>query len=830
MADEKNSKTSDPGPLVFVRQIGFYARPYWLKTALCLLAATIRAAFMLALPLFYKEIFDGVLAAKDSDLLVRLLALMAVGFAVAVVADLLQAWLSSELAARVMADLRGRMYTHLQQLSEAFYARTQIGDLMSRFTNDLFSIDWAVSVSLVQTYFYMLMSLASTALLFYFDWRLALITVVVLPLTFIGPKLMSGRVLRSSGERKGEEAEVAKVLQEDLAGHQVIQAFGLQRFFLDRFFNRLHRLYNSGRRANLDGAYLAKASDVGVIVVQLVIVAIGAFLALDGQLSGGDLVGFLTVLFTVGNSIKMLTQLVPDLLDGAVSMRRVNEIFAEQAEGEDLEGGELAPLSQEIRFEGVDFSYSGQELNLADLNFSVRAGQSVAFVGRSGSGKSTVLNLLTRFYQESGGRITLDGRDLRTVSRSALRAQIGAVFQNTYLFNTTIRENIRQGRLDASDEEVEAAAKAAEIHQFIIDQPDGYDSTVGEGGGQLSGGQRQRIALARAILRDPAILVLDEATSALDPSTEAAVNATLEKLAADRTMLSVTHRLTSVTNLDCIFVLDKGKLVEEGRHKELLNLKGIYYEMWQEFALELTGDALMGEKIEAESALQQPTLAGEPDDELAELDRLMGTDTDELSQLIQQFEGEAAGEDREAQQLRETNQRWAQLVGTDRLTGLPNKMSFLEALVPVEIQQAQRAGDPIGFVMMSPDNFGVINEQHGRNAGDAIIAELARLLEEITKGEELLGHLDGSNFAVVFYPATGDQARARAGELQTQVAAHEFIYEGVQIQLTLSAGAASLDSAALGDPREAAEDISTRLNDALYRAKKAGGNCVEMVE
>ena len=830
MAEAVNHTEKAPGPLAFVRQIGTYARPYWLKSALCLLAATIRAAFMLALPLFYKEIFDGVLAAKDGELLLRLLVLMAGGFAVAVLADLVQTWLSSELAARIMADLRGRMYTHLQQLSEAFYARTQIGDLMSRFTNDLFSIDWAVSASLVQTFFYALMSLASTALLFYFDWHLALITAVALPLTFVGPKLMSGRVLRSSGERKGEEAEVAKVLQEDLAGHRVIQAFGLQHLFLDRFLQRLRRLYRSGRRANLDSAFLAKTSDVGVIVVQLLIVSIGAFLALEGYLSGGDLVGFLTVLFAVGNSIKMLTQLVPDLLDGAVSMSRVNELFAHRVESEEGKGEELAQFAEEIRFENVDFSYTGQELNLDGINFSVQAGQSVAFVGRSGSGKSTVVNLLTRFYEESSGCITLDGRDLRTVSRSALRAQIGAVFQHTYLFNTTVRENIRQGRLGASDAEVEEAAKAAEIHHFIAEQPNGYDTMVGEGGGQLSGGQRQRIALARAILRDPTILVLDEATSALDPTTEAAVNKTLEKLAADRTMLSVTHRLTSVTNLDCIFVLDKGRLVEEGRHKELLNLKGTYYEMWLEFALELTGDVLMGEKTAAESALQQTAFSSEPDDELAELDRLMGTDADELSQLIQQFEGEAAGEDRETQRLRETNQRWAQLVGTDRLTGLPNKMSFLEALVPVEMQQAQRAGDPIGFVVMSPDNFGVINEQYGRNAGDAIIAQLAQHLETITKGEELLGHLDGSNFAVVLYPATVDQARARAEALQAQVAECDFSYEGAQIQLTLSAGAASLDSAALSDPREAAEDIFSQLNDALYRAKKAGGNRVEMVK
>lgn len=338
------------------------------------------------------------------------------------------------------------MYAHLQRLSEGFYARTQIGELMSRFTNDLFSIDWAVSASLLQTFSYSLLTVSSTALLFYFDWRLALATLVVLPLTAIGPKLFSGRVLRSSDERKQQESEVSKVLQEDIAGHKVIQAFGLQQLFFDRFQGRLTQLYRSGVRANLDGAFLAKASDIGVIVVQLLIVSVGAFLALTGFLSSGDLVGFLTVLFAVGNSIKMLTQLVPDLLDGAVGMQRVNQLFAETADDEltdgEVAGGpaELPPLTREIRFDRVHFSYTGEELNLSDLSFHIAAGQSVAFVGRSGSGKSTILNLLTRFYDCTEGSISIDGRDLSTVARQSVRSQVGVVFQHTYLFNTSVRE------------------------------------------------------------------------------------------------------------------------------------------------------------------------------------------------------------------------------------------------------------------------------------------------------------------------------------------------------------------------------------------------------
>ena len=272
-------------------------------------------------------------------------------------------------------------------------------------------------------------------------------------------------------------------------------------------------------------------------------------------------------------------------------------------------------------------------------------------------------------------------------------------------------------------------------------------------------------------------------------------------------------------------------MINSGTHKELLNLKGIYYEMWQEFALEMTGNALMGEQVDTSSKDEGWTPGKQAaDSELAELDQLMEVDTDELTELIQQFEAEDTGVDQEVQQLRETNQRWAQLVGTDRLTGLPNRLSFLEALVPMEIQQAQHNGDPIGFLLLSADNLGVVNEQYGRNAGDQVLRELAEFMQSVSKGEELLGHLDGTNFALILYPATAEDARIRAEELQGLIAEHRFEYEGTEIQLTLSAGVDSVDSASINDPRTVAEEVFTGLNEALYQAKKMGGNRVEVVE
>jgi ATP-binding cassette subfamily B protein len=823
-----NAANSAPPPAAwdFVRQIGAYARPYGTRTALCGLTVVVRVAFLLALPLFYREIFDHVLGQGDGRLLVHLLAWMGAAFAAAVAADLAQAWLAADLAGRIMGDVRRRMHRHLMRLSEGFYARAQIGEIMSRFTNDLFSVDWAVSVSLVQTLSAGLLAAASTALLFWLDWRLALPTLALLPLTFAGPRLFSQRVLRANSQRKQDEAELARLLQEDIAGHRVIQAYGLQARFGERFEERLRQLRRSGLRANLDAAFLAKTSEVGVVVVQLLIVSGGAALALQGFLSAGDLVAFLTVLFAVGSAVKMLTQFVPDLLDGAAGLQRVNALLAEEAT-EDEGGNGFPGFSREIRFEEVGFSYNRTQRTLEGVSLAIARGQSVAFVGRSGSGKSTLLNLLARFYELDRGRITIDGRDLASVPRQALRAQMGAVFQHAHLFDTTIRENIRLGRLSATDAEVEEAAKAAEIDQFIRGLPEGYDTAVGEGGSRLSGGQRQRIALARAILRDPAILVLDEATSALDPRTEAAVNQTLEKLAADRTLVSVTHRLSAAAGMDCIFVLDQGRIVERGRHKELLNLKGLYYDMWQEHSLELTGNVLLGER--AAAPLPAVRLAGE-EDELAELERRLEMGPDELTQLIHKLEAQEEGAQQEAQELRQINQRWAQLVGTDRLSGLPNKLAFLEALVPAEIQQAQKRGDPLGFLLLSADNLGAVNEAHGRNAGDQVIRELAAFLHSVTRGEETLAHLDGANFALLLYPASTERVHQRAQTLREQVAGHPIRCADTQIRLTISAAVVSLDSAALTDPKAATVEAFERLNGALYRAKKVGGNHVEIAQ
>jgi ATP-binding cassette subfamily B protein len=300
-------------------------------------------------------------------------------------------------------------------------------------------------------------------------------------------------------------------------------------------------------------------------------------------------------------------------------MQRIQELLDEKPGVVDPPDAQPLPrLSQEIKFTGVKFGYTPAQLNLDDVSFTIRAGESVAFVGPSGSGKSTVLMILNRFYEPDAGTVVFDGHDVRSASQQSLRMQLGIVFQESLLFNTTIRENIRVGKPEATDEEVESAARAAEIHGIITAMPEGYDTPVGERGGRLSGGQRQRVAIARALLRDPRVLVLDEATSALDSATEAAINNTLERAAKGRTLVSVTHRLASIVGMDHIFVMEAGRLVEHGRHKELLALGGVYSDLWEKqhgFVIDEGG----GTRVEASRLRSIPMLQSLDDGSLSQL-------------------------------------------------------------------------------------------------------------------------------------------------------------------------------------------------------------------
>ena len=369
--------------------------------------------------------------------------------------------------------------------------------------------------------------------------------------------------------------------EESLAAHSVIKAFDLQGTMLAGYGRRLAKLYRSTVHASwLSGLQAASISGSGS---SLLIIAItgGAVLAVRGELSVGGLVGVIDLLWFMIGNLQSLAGVLPPLQRSAAGMARIQEVLDAPEEMAEKPGARPLPrFAGAIELRNVSFAYRASAPTLSHVSVTIRAGESIAIVGPSGSGKSTMLGLLLRLHDPSGGAITIDGHDLRTVTQTSLRTQIGVVFQESYLFDMTLRENIRLGNPEASDGEIEAAARDAGIHEFIASLPRGYDTRVGERGGGLSGGERQRVALARALVRRPAILILDEATSALDAQAEAAFHRTLQKLSEARTVVSVTHRMATPM-AGRILVLSGGRLVEDGSHDELIERSGVYSELWQ---------------------------------------------------------------------------------------------------------------------------------------------------------------------------------------------------------------------------------------------------------
>ncbi|HET6260785.1 MAG TPA: ABC transporter transmembrane domain-containing protein [Chloroflexia bacterium] len=563
-----------------MRRALVYLRPYWVQETLVLLTAVVGASFSIVLPLAFGWVIDAF-GEGDYSYLWPIVVGVVVLYVIQVPAMLGQDYLGARIGANIMKDLQIKIFDHLQQLSADFYFRTRPGDITSRFTSDLALLNTALTQMLPMLARLIITFVGSLVSLFFLQGLLALLVVLVLPVFLILPVRFGVRAARATHEMQQNRAMVESTLQENIGAQQIVKAYNLQELTLSRFRAQLNQLSHSAARGGFLGALPGTTTTLSLLLIQVLALAGGALAVFYGALGVGALVSFQLLLGGVTGPMMSITGIWQMLLQASVGMQRVEELLNEPLKIVNApDARPLGRFSREIRFEDVAFSYTGEQMNLHDVNLAIPAGRSVAFVGPSGSGKSTILNLIMRFYDPDTGAVTMDGQDLRQVTQESLRGQIGTVFQDTFLYNATVRENITLGNTDATAGDIEAAAKAAEIHDFILTLPQGYDTPVGERGGQLSGGQRQRIALARAILHDPAILVLDEPTSALDPQTEAAVNATLHKQGQSRTVITVTHRLASVADADRIFVLERGQVVEQGTHEELLNTQYLYYRLW----------------------------------------------------------------------------------------------------------------------------------------------------------------------------------------------------------------------------------------------------------
>jgi ATP-binding cassette subfamily B protein len=544
----------------------------------------IETLFNVIMPLSLKFLIDDALGEEDFQALYKILGVLAAaGIVTSIIAVWYELW-DARLAAGIVSDVRTRLFDHVQNLPAAYFARTKRGEILARFSVDLSAFEGAVKTFANSAALPFLELIAGIFLMLFLNWQLAAVALLVFPITLIGPRILTPKAVQANYEQKQNESALLGMVQENVAAQAVIKAFTLHRRTFGWFKMRNDATREKIASAMFLSTMVERTVTISVLLLHLVVLAIGAYLATKGQITIGTFVTFESAFWEVSYNIAHVMHFIPVSIQSAAAVRHIQELLDEPTRGADRPGApDLPRITNDITFDRVTFQYEGaQQPVLDNLSLKLNVGKTIAIVGPSGSGKSTLLNLILRLYVPDEGRLTIDGVDIRKVTRESLRSSMAVVFQENMLFNMSIRENIRLGKEGASDEEVEQAARKAEIHRYIMSLPQKYDTPVGERGDTLSGGQRQRIAIARAIIRNPSVLLLDEATSALDQTTEAAINRTLLKLAEGRTMIWSTHRLTSVVEMDEIIVISGGRAIERGTHAELLAKNGAYRKLWDD--------------------------------------------------------------------------------------------------------------------------------------------------------------------------------------------------------------------------------------------------------
>jgi ABC-type multidrug transport system fused ATPase/permease subunit len=562
-------------------------RPYRGRVMLAFVALLLATAATLAPPPLAKLAIDQGITPKDTGTLNLVVVAFVISALVYWGASYAQTYLVGWVGQRALQDLRIQLFAHLQTLSVNFYSRRQAGAIISRLTNDVEALDQLVSDGVVTLFASTLTLLGTAAILFWLDAELALLTLLIFPVLGIASFVF--RIISADAYRLTREklAAITAYLQETLSGIRVVRAFAQETRHKDRFA----ALNDENRNANMTTVYLNAAYFPGVELLSALatagILLYGGTQALHGDVTVGVLVAFVAALNNFFDPIQQLSQLYTTYQAGMAALDKIFEMLDEEPDLADRSDAiQLDRLRGEIEFDDVVFRYGGEESGeaMCHINVHIPPGQTIALVGATGAGKSTFAKLVARFYDPTSGRILVDGHDLRDVSASSLRSQMGIVPQEAFLFSGTIGDNIAFGRLDASPEEVEAASRAVGAHEFIVALEHGYDTEVGERGAQISAGQRQLIAFARALIADPRILVLDEATSNVDIHTESRIENGLRRLLGGRTAIVIAHRLSTIQGAGRILVLDHGRVVEQGTHEELLDLQGAYWRLYQDWA------------------------------------------------------------------------------------------------------------------------------------------------------------------------------------------------------------------------------------------------------
>ena len=567
-----------------------FVKPYTWEIILTVLIGIVKFAIPLFIPLLIKIVLDDIIGAPDltdtektKQLFYWLGGTIFVFFIIRPPIEYYRQYFAQHVSNKVLFDIRKEIYAHLQRLSLKYYANTRAGEVISRIINDVEQTKNFVMTGLMNVWLDLATIVIAIGIMLVMDVKLTLVALIAFPFYAFSVKFFFGKLRDLTRKRSQALAGVQSYLHERVAGMSIIKSFTLEK--------HEQKIFDEA-----NGEFLEKALDqtkwnaksfavVNTItdVAPLLVIAYAGYQVINESLSVGTMVAFIAYIERLYGPLRRLVSSSTTLTQSIASMDRMFELIDEPYEVQNKDNAQaLQRVNGEVRFQNVEFQYEekGSKI-LKDINFTINPGETVAFVGMSGGGKSTIISLIPRFYDATSGTVLIDGQDVRDVTLHSLRSQIGLVLQDNILFSDSVKENILMGKPEASDDEVIAAAKAANAHEFIMGLPEGYSTKVGERGVKLSGGQKQRVAIARVFLKNPPILILDEATSALDLESEALIQDSLEILAHERTTIIIAHRLSTITHADKILVINHGELIEEGTHEELMQQEGTYYNLFQ---------------------------------------------------------------------------------------------------------------------------------------------------------------------------------------------------------------------------------------------------------